>query len=169
ALANKLEKNSFLYSIIGIGYLEFSYHPMLTDKRTWLIPYTGCCVPGEKIYVTVDGKFHICEKINPNYSIGDIDRSIDYKKIASLINEYNAVMCDDCVDCNITRLCNYCFMKCANSEGFAMDKRNCTAMENRVKEILREYVDILEEKPEILEKITVDYYDSIIKRVGEGC
>lgn len=169
ALENKLEKNSFLYSMIGVRYLEFSYHTMLIDKRTWLIPYTGCCIPGEKIYLSVDGKFHICEKINPNYSIGNIEKGIDYEKIASLINSYNEVVCKNCENCNITKLCSYCFTKCSNNEMFAMDKQNCILLENNIKETLKEYVDILEEKPELLEAITVDYYNNILKRVGEGC
>lgn len=35
---------------------------MIREASPLIRPYTGTCVPGEKIYVTTEGKFQICEK-----------------------------------------------------------------------------------------------------------
>lgn len=81
-LADKpFDKNEFIVFSVGVGYMEFAFHMMYGDKRNALTPYSGTCVPGEKMYVSTDGTIHMCEKVNPRYSIGNVNAGgIDIKK-----------------------------------------------------------------------------------------
>lgn len=163
-----IEKNSFLYSYIGLNYSQFAFHSLYNEKRPGLILYTGTCVPGEKIYVTIDGKFHICEKINSNYSIGDINNGLDYEKIGEIIDNYNRITKNRCEHCNVKRFCNICFSQCStDKEYFEKDLKNCIITENNVKSTMTKYISLLEENPKLFEDITVEYFNEIYKKAGE--
>ncbi|WP_310830737.1 radical SAM protein [Paenibacillus pedocola] len=167
ASENKIKKDSFLYALIGINYSELAFHSVINERRTECLPFTSTCVPGEKIYVTADGKIHMCEKINEKHWIGNVDDGLDYGKITSIVNEYNKNICDHCEDCNFTRFCSMCFVQCATDKGFVKSASLCSNIERSVRERLTSFLNILEERPDIFEDITVDYFNTIYEKGGE--
>lgn len=168
AKEDKLTEDRFVFQTLGVGYLEFAYHTMIGDSRNSLIPYTGTCIPGEKIYVTPDGKVHVCEKINPNYSIGNIDDGLDFKQIAHMINTYNKKISKHCIKCEVNKLCSNCFVKFAGEQDFTFDSCYCNRFKIAIKNNLVDMVNLLEENPSITERLTVGYYDHIMKYT-KGC
>lgn len=160
-----LSSENFLLSLFGFGYIEFSAHSILNQRRPIFIPYTGSCVPGEKIYVTVDGTFHACERINPNFPIGNVDSGLDIDKIIDYINRYNECT-KGCVNCNITRLCDICIAKAIDGNNIKISSEDCHNKNEYVKNLLISYVDILENDPSQLDSIVTNYYEDLRKRIG---
>ncbi|WP_194191476.1 radical SAM protein [Clostridium chrysemydis] len=162
-----LKKNSFLYAFVGIMVAEFYLHPIMAEQKPWFIPKTACCVPGEKLYITNDGKVHMCEKINPNFSIGNVDSGIDFKKVSEIIKKYNTEICKkNCTSCNVSRLCNICYAQVGKQDVFEIEKSYCKDKIYDAKEMLKLTIDILEDSPMALEDITVNYYKEIYKKAG---
>ncbi|MFF2020173.1 radical SAM protein [Paenibacillus sp. NPDC058177] len=163
---NQIKKDSFLYSLVGLNYSELAFHPMMNEKRPHMLPVTASCIPGEKIYVTIDGNFHMCEKINTHYAIGNIEDGIDYGKIAEIINNFKNKVCGNCTECNVTRFCNICFQQCATDHEFEKKDSMCDNIETHVKSMLIDFINVLETNPTLFEEITIDYYKTIYEKVG---
>ena len=122
---NCIEKGSFLFSYIGVSFAQFAFHPVTRERRPGFLPYTSCCVPGEKMYVTGTGKIHMCERINPNFQIGTVKEGLNYPRIAEIIREYNEQICPHCKDCSITRFCTHCFATTATGTSFQLPEGDC--------------------------------------------
>jgi radical SAM protein with 4Fe4S-binding SPASM domain len=84
----------------------------MSSKEGEIKKFTGACFPGgEKTFVDADGRFHICEKISPNYPIGNIEKGFDIKRIKSLLQEFNEeVIKKECWKCKFWFLCGICFV-----------------------------------------------------------
>lgn len=124
-------------------------------------PYTSTCVPGEKIYVESDGNFIICEKTNNKEKIGNIYQGLDYSKIAKIMCKYNNAMASRCSNCTITRLCTLCFKDFYSNESFEANNKHCENQIDSVRQLLKDYVNLLEQNPKLFEEITTDYYSHI--------
>lgn len=163
-------KDEFISYSVGVGYMEFAFHIMYGDKRNSITPYSGTCVPGEKMYVSTDGTVHMCEKVNPRYSIGNVNSGgLDAKKIADITNEYNREISTHCRNCEISKLCSLCFKAFGGADGFVYDENICNTLREHVRETLSEYAELLEKRPQEVERITGEYYGKVMEVVGEGC
>jgi len=79
--------------------------------------YTGTCLPGRKLAVTPDGRFHICERINEHFPIGDVEKGIDENKIMGVVNKYFQNL-PDCHLCWARNLCTICYATACTKGGF---------------------------------------------------
>ena len=166
AREDRIEKGSFLYSYLGVAFASFAFHPVTTERRPAFLPYTGTCVPGEKLYVATDGTLHMCERINPHFPIGSLAGGIDYARVAEIIDRYNEEICGACAGCPLTRLCDRCFATTATDRGFALAEGHCQRMIDSVRRSLVDYVDIAEARPDLLEDVTIDYHRNLLAKVG---
>jgi uncharacterized protein len=139
-----LPRCSLLLPLFSSGYEMFACHPVMQDKRPEFFPYTGSCIPGEKIFVDVKGTYHMCEKINPLYPIGTVENGLDYTKIAEYINQLNQ-FASQCSDCRITRFCSLCMAQAAGQTGLCLPDTYCRDKKACVKETLKLYTGCLEE------------------------
>lgn len=89
--------------------------------RPLTLPYTGACIPGEKVAVAPDGKLHACEKMNESLPIGDVDAGLSLPRIAETVSQYRREITDQCADCSISRLCPVCYALVQTGSGFAKD------------------------------------------------
>ncbi len=165
----QFKSDKFLFRSFGVGFMEMAYHRMVGDYRNLLIPFTGSCVPGEKIMVSSDGKFNICERINDHFPIGDVYSGIDYVAIAKYINEYNRVVGYNCKNCSVKRLCSLCFTKFSKDGHFEYDPVACISFVDSVKRTLRDFVTLLEADPSFADELTVRYYKYIAEKKIGGC
>lgn len=70
----------------------------------------GCCIPGyDKIYVSVDGKYHMCEKGNQNHPIGSIEYGLNEKTIEKHLDFITELHKERCHSCSISNLCDVCY------------------------------------------------------------
>ena len=78
----------------------------------------GGCVPGLiRLFVTVDGDFYPCEKVNetPNLCIGNISQGFDFGQVERLANIGNLTY-NKCKQCWAVRFCNMCIIHCTDAE-----------------------------------------------------
>lgn len=161
-----LDKREFLYKFFVDTYGSFAYHRMISEDCPNVRPYTSTCVPGEKIYVESDGNFIICEKTNNKEKIGNVYQGLDYNKIAKIMHKYNNAMATRCSTCVATRLCTLCFKDFYLNESFCANEELCKNQLNSVRQLLIDYVNLLEQNPKLFEEITTDYYSHIAMAGG---
>ncbi|URZ01769.1 radical SAM protein [Clostridium felsineum] len=148
---------------------EFIVRPLLrihgrriSNKSESEYPVNGCCIPGSrKLYVTVDGNFQICERINGSPIIGNVFDGIDKSKIKKeVIKEFVDKSFEDCSKCWASRLCNVCYSHCYTDGKFDMvaKRRNCmSSRANALRSLIfyHKCSEINPEKLEYLNKIEV--------------
>lgn len=156
-----LDKNSFVFRYFNSVFGDLAYHPMALENQPKIKPYTGTCIPGEKIYVTVDGEYKICEKINSVHKIGDVNTGLNLNQICKILNDYNQSLFKKCSKCSISRICKLCFKDFENNNSHV-----CKEYKKTIKGIMEDYVNLLELDPTLFEEITTNYYN-IISEAGE--
>lgn len=156
--------NKFLAKYIGRLYKDIVFHPKLGNSRTKICPYTGSCVMGEKIYVDVKGNFFLCEKVGCKFSFGHVDTGIDFDKVVSMFRKYRDIACSNCKDCNITKLCGLCFKELDQDLSFSKNKDLCEIQRANQKQMLEDYVTLMELSPTLFDENTSQYY----KKINQG-
>ena len=164
-----LTQDMFVYNFFCVGLLEMNYHCMIGDKKNTLIPYTGTCIPGQKIYVRPDGSIHICERVNPKFSIGDVFHGLNSQMISELINRYNKIICRRCEECSTSKLCTHCFAKFFNDQDVVFNEGFCNATRQNHCESLSRLVDCMELDSQMFDEITVHYYNRLMDKALGGC
>lgn len=157
----KLETNtSFLYNLFDY-ILGFFADRSLFELPNEMYP-NGICAPGLKRFVVeLDGSFHICEKINPGFTIGDVNKGFEIDKIFHYIDEYIKTT-GKCKGCWAVRLCKDCFISAIKGAEFNIDrkKKNCQAKRDKMLEEMKAFVDISDRYPGVLDKIHYTSPDS---------
>lgn len=130
-------------------------------QRTILVKHikdnnlNACCVPGgRKIYVTTNGDFQICERIDGSPVIGNVYHGVDRKKVKELlVEEYADKSLNDCKNCWASRLCEVCYAMCLKNEKLDMRKKRfyCNATRKNMEKYLILYHKCLEINPKELE------------------
>jgi uncharacterized protein len=136
--------DSYLGALTGYSLTHVSLRSRLGDSKNPLIPYTGCCVPGARFAVNVDGEINICERVNGTYPIGHIDKGLDYGRIAHLVQEYQKKILYKCANCPLTRLCGLCFKGAETAGGISEPRGYCEIALQNAKKNLGDYISILE-------------------------
>lgn len=150
---------NYLDYLLGMNCNSILYLQTVLSVHLPFLPYTATCVPGEKLCVRYDGTYHICERINHHFPIGDIEHGLNIKKIKNIIKLYNQQIADNCHHCPIKRLCTMCFCISAAEDGFIKDPSNCCESNIKfVKKQLSYIYSILEENPEAFEGGIGTYY-----------
>lgn len=155
--------------LFGYGYINLLLHSVKGQKIKPLVVNPSTCIPGEKIYVSYDGTYHMCERINCHFPIGNIETGLDYNKIVSYINSYNEKT-EKCRHCPVSRLCNICFATATKGDQFQIEKDYCQNKILSTKKILENYVNIMESHPEDFERLLNNHMDSVEKVANKvGC
>ena len=82
----------------------------MTDAHGFLrIP--GTCMPGEKLFVSVNGDIHVCERVNQNFPVGNIYDGFGFERAAEIVNEFNEAILDKCKNCCVSKFCNSMLLK----------------------------------------------------------
>ncbi len=109
----------------------------------------GICLPGlQKVLVDTDGNFHLCEKINWNFNIGNIEDGFDIDKIFQLIEGY-IENTGDCQNCWAVRFCTDCYLSIIDGNGYSeeLKRKKCSATQKRVLKDMKTYVEIIDKNP----------------------
>jgi uncharacterized protein len=109
ALLSGKEPPVYLEALFGTAFRMVLIRPQNTPFRVPFLPYTGACVPGDKIAVDPEGNFHACEKVNEQFPIGNVEEGINLEAVVSMLNLYRTQIMSGCVGCPITRLCPLCY------------------------------------------------------------
>lgn len=153
---SKNDKDGFAEQL-HVANLVRIHNRTLVDSPLWFLKRNGCCIPGNRrIYVQVNGNFMICEKIGESPSIGNVFTGLNVDNIKKYyMQDYENQSIDKCGNCWAANLCSLCYASCYSKEGLDIEYKNrsCDNHRKRTKGELSAYYQLLEEKPEIIEKI----------------
>lgn len=149
--------------LFAYGYFQLNNHSLLSTPPRKVLPFTGSCVPGEKIFIASDGAIHICERITNKFSIGDLENGLDYNKMAEITNVLNANQ-KKCKKCDISRLCNICFSQITCGDKLIIDHNLCKERKKQCEISLKSYIDIMEENPEEFIRVTSNHIVEMVTK-----
>lgn len=139
-LSERRSPTGFLECLFADDYRNIVERPYGKVSRPAYLPYTGTCIPGEKIAVDPEGNLHCCEKVNYHFPIGNVETGLDIQRITDLVDNYRKGLYPQCFDCPVTRVCSVCY---AVTAGVGKFERNppdlCYELQNAVKEM---FVDL---------------------------
>jgi len=147
---------SFFDQFFGLSCSKTIYQNIAMLPSHPIMPYTGSCIPGKKIYVDVDGNLHTCERINETFPIGDVERGLDFEKIAEMMGNYFESL-DICGECDVKRMCGNCYCAFATNDGFSKASHICKN-QSSVAGSLEDAFTLGELSPEILDSVAGDFY-----------
>lgn len=150
--------HAFFYRIFAESASRILYSPSVLNSREGMVfPYSGPCIPGKKIFVDCTGKFHLCERVNEYFPIGNVRTGLDFENIANLINRYNEHL-DSCGSCSINRACVKCYTSFTLDGLFENTSTVCKSDENQKKIELSRVFSIGETFPDLLNIKVKDHY-----------
>lgn len=124
----------------------------------------GICLPGlQKVLVDTNGNFHLCEKINWNFSIGNIEDGFDVDKIFQLVDGY-VENTGDCQNCWAIRFCTDCYLSAIEGDSYCKESKQkfCDSTQKRVLKDLKTYVEIIDKNPNAFKLKREDVQDDIM-------
>lgn len=129
---------------------------ILNDNK--IFHFTATCVPGERIFVDVNGNYHICEKISRTRKIGDNIVGLSFDKIANIMNEYYENVTSSCISCAIKKVCPSCFNNYLSNGIFVKKEDLCNIYKNSFINNFAHYCYINELDSQWLDKFRSEYY-----------
>lgn len=108
----------------------------------------GPCIPGKKLFLSVDGIFYPCEKVSESsevMKIGNIDEGLDVEKCRNLMN-IGKLTEEDCKNCWAFNFCTICALGADNLTEFSAEKKRaqCKNIRNNTEMIFRDYCILYE-------------------------
>ena len=105
----------------------------------------GTCCFDVRLYIDAIGSFHICEKMNPSFSFGDVWKGFDYKKMAEIVENYIRNISDKCTTCWAMHLCNRCYINFAEDGKFVHNDSFCQKQKKSIVANLERIIEWKEE------------------------
>lgn len=143
----KGEDNNFLKQLYNDKFLS------LTKRKEFYNILFSCCSPiGAKLTVSTNGNLHICEKVNENYSIGNVYTGIDYRKAYKYYENIIKIRREKCSECQYHNICNPCYAQLnMGGDTFELSDSYCEWMKEATMRTLRLYCTFLDNEmwPEI--------------------
>lgn len=112
----------FLERIFGTGLKSIYSRSVALDGEKYCSTLANACIPGGKFFVDIHGNFHMCERINYEFSIGNYKEGFDYKKITELVQRWKKEVADYCGACPYKAICGICYAGCTSEDQFTIDK-----------------------------------------------
>lgn len=101
--------------------------------------FQGCFPARNKLFVSSDGKFHICASINSYFPIGNYKRGVNINSISRLLNRYYEQVVRHCVRCEAVNICRACFATFCVKDKFVRNAY-CDQEKQHLLSILNDYV-----------------------------
>jgi len=132
SILNKIRQKDRLDSELRYKIMDYDTH------------FTQMCFPGEaKLFVDVNGFYHVCERVKLNLPIGNVDKGFDYDMIRYIYREWsNEIIRHRCWECAVWSFCGVCLAQSEDENGVKVD----CAYKNQGTQILEEYVSFKEEE-----------------------
>lgn len=150
-----LEQKGLPQFLKGMFLREFTkiYQRDICDGFDGGIHINGCCFPGHRrLFVSCDGTFHVCERLDNAFPLGSVDEGLVPEKVQELIDAYGKVSAD-CLNCWAVRFCTKCYAGvCADGKiDRAYREAECHAFRSDFEQILILYHEVAEKNPEALD------------------
>lgn len=141
-------KGEFLYRLFEDGLLNLRGRLMHAGAQQQPA-YTGTCMPGRRLAVSTYGRFHMCERINEKFPIGDVHTGVDWPRTAALLQHYYDTL-PDCDNCWARPICGTCMANNCQGDAFEFGAR-CNHLRAELEHRLQLLCTVLEENPASLD------------------
>lgn len=141
-----LQKDNWVYhKFVAEGFDEKFGNG--TSILSFMNNFTGVCFPGGiRLFVDVDGNYHICEKIDGNFPIGDVETGFDFRAIKDIIMKWREqILKRKCWKCSGWYFCSFCFAQNAVKGKFNITARDCKELQKSVKRRMASYLSYKED------------------------
>ncbi|NMC60729.1 MAG: radical SAM protein [Candidatus Methanofastidiosa archaeon] len=144
------EDKSIFFHLFGDKTGKTIFNPIPLASPFPLVPFTGTCIPGKRIFVDVNGNLHICQVINYYFPIGSVDDGLSLEIISKRLSDYFQHT-DKCPKCEVKRGCTLCYARLATSDKLSYTSEFCKGVEHATLRSLADAFEIAEINPEIAE------------------
>jgi len=104
-------RTKILNDFFGIALLELDDRYIFPLESSQ-IPPNGACFPGLKsLFINIDGKLGMCEKVNDQITFGDVKNGININKVKYIYKNYCGLVDKMCLNCWAYRLCKSCYIE----------------------------------------------------------
>lgn len=126
-----------------------------TSKKT--LP-TGTCLPfNKKIFVSVDKKIHVCEKIDRSFALAELrdEQSFNFDAIADIYNDYFLKIKKVCSKCYRYEFCGKCLF--SNRESLKGKAFECPTFLNKAafKDLMSNMLKFIEKHPDVFQQVLI--------------
>ncbi len=146
---------SYLYHLIEYPYVSVILDSNIINYTKRFNNFTASCTPGDKLYVNVDGEFHMCERVPEIKPLGDVFSGIDFDNILNMINDFNSKL-TYCNECEVSFLCQKCYRNFMKGNSFKTSSEICINAFSEFKQLLTESMEFME-KNQSIEKFHTKY------------
>ncbi len=121
------------------GRLEYAIEKNIADLEILQLnnksfsTLAGSCDFSKKLLIDPAGKFHICEKMNDKFPIGNVWNGFDFERIQEIAHQFMSIIENNCIHCQWKYLCTPCYIHFAKNGTFRFDNNFC---ENQKKSLL---------------------------------
>lgn len=121
----------------------------------------SCPVGKDVIYLSAKGEYHICNRTDSSFSIGNLNEGINSDKVGKLLSNYLQVLRSSCKSCWAIRLCSMCPANVlVNAHFRAPNEQECDFIRTTIKRNFYKLI-ILHENQNLLCKIRNIYYKKL--------
>lgn len=112
--------------------------------------FTGACFPGtRRLFVESEGNFHMCERINHNFPIGNIRAGYNLENIRKIWEDWTQVILKmKCWNCSHWHLCNFCIASYGGEGKVDVTEKDCERFRNTATEAIKNYLTFKEYEDE---------------------
>jgi uncharacterized protein len=100
----------------------------------------GACMFDDRLYLDSSGGFHICEKMNNTFSIGDVDNGFNFVRMEAIVKDFATVVKKHCLDCSIRYLCKRCYVTFGGDGIFEINPEFCKNQKESIVRKLEQYI-----------------------------
>jgi uncharacterized protein len=109
------------------------FYGKLQGKRLSVL--AGTCIFNNRLYIDSDGRFHVCEKMNDRFPIGDCNKGFDLPAMRDMVQAFMNLVRQKCGDCDARFLCNRCFIHFAADGKFEINPEFCEINKRSIKKL----------------------------------
>jgi radical SAM protein with 4Fe4S-binding SPASM domain len=136
-IKTKHKNSKQLRPIEEIFYRDYFVNKIFNTKPRDI--FSGACYLNSRLFMDVEGKFHICESINNRFPIGDVWRGFDFDRMIEIAKQFVNIKKKYCFDCDINYLCRPCYVVFASDGTLEWDKKFCSnARKSVIKNLKRQ-------------------------------
>jgi uncharacterized protein len=122
----------------------------------------NACIPGSRMFVDVDGTFHMCEKISYQFPIGNCEEGLDINAISRIVEKWSEKFTAQCKECPYQSICGLCYASCASGDNFDIESI-CTTRRTDIERQLSILYSTLEQNPDAMRDFSA-HKDSIDRK-----
>ncbi len=122
------------------SFLEVESHILRTFTTA-----AQTCLYDSRIFIDATGNLHICERINNNFAIGNIEKGLNFTKMAALLKSFTDLIKRECRNCEVRFLCTRCFSSFAGDGEFEIPPGFCEGKKRSIVKGLEKLIKYQEE------------------------